>query len=145
MGRHRNDPTGRARSAGDGATPDRGRGSRQVRRSSTGVSSVARGAGSGPHLLDSRTLQTDVPDRLRSQGRRRGEAGSEREPSSSWLMSVSQGSMRSTRHGGSSLDRNDEKLQGRVALRWNETKKETVLFVFGGKRPRKETLLVALA
>jgi hypothetical protein len=45
---------------------------------------------------------------------------------------------------GSSLDRNDEKIQGRVAPRWNETK-ETVLFAFGEKRPRKETLWVALA
>jgi len=40
MARHRNDPTGRARSAGDGATPDRGRGSRQVSRSSIGVPSA---------------------------------------------------------------------------------------------------------
>jgi hypothetical protein len=45
-------------------------------------------AGSGLHLLDSRTIQTVVLDGLRSQGRRRGEAGSEREPSLSWLMSV---------------------------------------------------------
>jgi hypothetical protein len=46
--------------------------------------------------------------------------------------------------GGSSLDRHDEKIQGRVAPPWNETNKETFLFAFGGKRPRKETLLVAL-
>jgi len=28
---------------------------------------------------------------------------------------------------------------------WNETKKKTVLFALGWKRPRKETLSVALA
>ncbi len=37
------------------------------------------------------------------------------------------------------------RTQARVASRWKETKKETVLCAFGGKRPRKETQLVALA
>ncbi len=37
-----------------------------------------------------------------------------------------------------------KKIQDRVALRWNETEKETVLRAFGGERPGKETLLVAL-
>jgi hypothetical protein len=32
-----------------------------------------------------------------------------------------------------------------VALRWHETKQETVLHAFGEERPRKETLMVALA
>ena len=37
------------------------------------------------------------------------------------------------------------KIPACVAPWWNETKKETVLHAFGGERPRKETLLVALA
>jgi hypothetical protein len=45
---------------------------------------------------------------------------------------------------GSSLETRN-KIQDRIAHGGNETKKETVLRAFGKKRPRKETLLVALA
>jgi hypothetical protein len=38
-----------------------------------------------------------------------------------------------------------KKIQAGVTPRWNETKKEKVWHAFGGKRPRKETRLVALA
>ena len=37
------------------------------------------------------------------------------------------------------------RIQARIPPRWKETKKETVLRAFGGKRPKKETQLVALA
>jgi hypothetical protein len=37
------------------------------------------------------------------------------------------------------------KIPDCVASRWNETMKETVLFAFGGERPRNKTLVVALA
>jgi hypothetical protein len=37
------------------------------------------------------------------------------------------------------------KIPDCVAPRWNETKKETVLFTFGGERPRNKKLKVALA
>jgi hypothetical protein len=37
------------------------------------------------------------------------------------------------------------KIPDGVAPRWNETKKETVLFAFGGERPRNKTLSAALA
>jgi hypothetical protein len=37
------------------------------------------------------------------------------------------------------------KLPDYVAPRWIGTKKETVSHAFAGERPRKETLLVALA
>jgi hypothetical protein len=46
---------------------------------------------------------------------------------------------------GASLDGTGEKFQDRVAPWWNETEKEMVLCAFDGKRPGKETLLLALA
>ncbi len=47
---------------------------------------------------------------------------------------------------GCSRDRNEEQDSGLLSPRCNETKKETVLFAFGGERSRnKKLMVVALA
>jgi hypothetical protein len=47
--------------------------------------------------------------------------------------------------GSSPVIGTGNKIPDGIAPRWNETRKQTVLFAFGGERPRHKTLSAALA
>jgi hypothetical protein len=101
----------------------------------------------GPSLLGSvyrrkscarRSDDTDARHSLAAQG-------TGREHPLRWLTSDSQGRQWRIRRAVARAIETRNKIPDCVAPRWNETKKETVLFAFVGERPKNETLLVALA